>query len=40
LPLTIEAGVALIVTVGTGGAVTVTVAPCAAVPPAPVQVNV
>ena len=39
LPLTMELGLAARLTVG-AGAFTVTVADCAALPPAPVQVNV
>ena len=37
-PLAIEAGLALIVTVGSGGA-TLIIADCVVVPPAPVQAN-
>ena len=40
LPLATLVGLALNDTVGAGGAETVTVADCAAEPPAPVQVNV
>jgi hypothetical protein len=39
-PLVTLVGLALIVTVGAGGAVTVTVADCVAVPPAPEQLRV
>jgi hypothetical protein len=39
-PLAIVAGLAVIVTVGGRGAVTVTVADCAALPPLPTQVSV